>query len=145
MKAKDILKSKGSEVFTISESKPMVSAMEVLVNNNIGVLLVIDTKAKITGIISERDILRAIHQYPDNFSNLLVNDFMTKRIIYADFEDDMDYIENIMTSNRIRHLPILSNKTLVGLISIGDVIKANLSDQRFENKYLIDYIGGNVK
>jgi CBS domain-containing protein len=70
---------------------------------------------------------------------------MTKRIIYADYDDDIDYIESIMTLNKVRHLPIMKDKIITGLISIGDVVKASLSDKKYENKYLLDYIAGSVK
>ena len=145
MKAKDILKQKGPEVITIGEAKSLSDAIQVLVNNNIGVLLVINDKAKISGIISERDILRAVKNSPDTFSELKVGEIMTQKVLYADYEDDIDYIESVMTEQRIRHLPVMNNKVLVGLISIGDVIKASLKDKRFENKYLMDYISGSVK
>jgi len=145
MKVKDILKSKGPEVFTIAENKSVKEAMQVLINNNIGVLLVLDNGAKIAGIVSERDILRTINNNLENFADLSISDIMTKKIIYADYEDDIDYLEEIITSNRIRHVPVLKNKTLVGLISIGDIIKFNLKDKKYENKYLMDYIAGAVK
>ncbi len=145
MKVKDILKSKGPEVFTIAENKPIKEAMNVLINNNIGVLLVLDETAKMAGIVSERDILRAINNNENNFSEIKVSEIMTKKIIYADYEDEIQYLENIITSNRIRHVPVLRDKTLIGLISIGDIIKFNLKDKIYENKYLMDYISGNVK
>lgn len=145
MKVKDILKSKGPEVFTIAQNKTIKDAMPIFVNNSIGVLLVLDEAAKIVGIVSERDILRAINSNFETFADLLIQDIMTKKIIYADYEDEIDYLEDIITNNRIRHVPVLMNKTLVGLISIGDIIKFNLKDKKYENKYLFDYISGVVK
>lgn len=145
MKVKDILKSKGPEVFTIAANKSIKEAMQILINNNIGVLLVLDEGAKIAGIVSERDILRAINNNQDTFTELVISEIMTKKIIYADYEDEIDYLEDIITSNRIRHVPVLKNKTLVGLISIGDIIKFNLKDKKYENKYLMEYISGSVK
>lgn len=145
MKVKDILKSKGPEVFTIAQNKTIKDAMPIFVNNSIGVLLVLDEAAKIVGIVSERDILRAINSNFETFTDLLIQDIMTKKIIYADYEDEIDYLEDIITNNRIRHVPVLKNKTLVGLISIGDIIKFNLKDKKYENKYLFDYISGVVK
>jgi CBS domain-containing protein len=145
MKAKDILAKKGPEVFTVGESKTIAEALQSLTNNNIGVLLVLNSSGKFTGIISERDILRKVSTSPDSFMECTVEQIMTKRILYADFDDDIDYLESIMTSNKVRHVPILKNKVLVGLISIGDIVKASLSDKKFENKYLLEYISGNVK
>ncbi|MFA7625441.1 MAG: CBS domain-containing protein [Candidatus Kapaibacterium sp.] len=145
MKAKDILLKKGPEVITIGDRKTLGEALRVLVNNNIGVLPVLSTEGKFIGILSERDILRKAASTPDTFMNTLVSDVMTKRIIYADYDDDIDYIESIMTLNKVRHLPIMKDKIITGLISIGDVVKASLSDKKYENKYLLDYIAGSVK
>lgn len=145
MKVRDILKNKGPEVYTIGIEKQLRDAVEVLTRNNIGVLIVISDNAKIEGIISERDILKACYNNPDSFLDFKVKDFMTKKLLIAEPDDDIDYVQKIMTENRIRHLPVLHNKILVGLISIGDVVKAQLSDKIYENKYLMDYISGNVR
>jgi CBS domain-containing protein len=145
MKVRDILKNKGPEVFTIGEEKLLRDAVDILARNNIGVLIVISSEGKIDGIISERDILKACSNNPDSFLNLPVKDCMTKKLLIAEPDDEIDYVQKIMTENRIRHLPVLNNKILVGLISIGDVVKAQLSDKIYENKYLMDYISGNVR
>ena len=145
MKVSDILKNKGPEVFTIGEDKSLSDAVSILVNNKIGVLLVLDTGAKIAGILSERDIIKESHNNPDNFWKSKVKDVMTKNVIIVEAGDDIDYVESIMTSNRIRHLPVVKNKVLVGLISIGDVVKTLLSESRYDNKYMMDYISGSFK
>jgi CBS domain-containing protein len=145
MKAKDILKIKGPEVITIGTNRTLHEAIEVLTNNNIGVLLVINEDGKLSGIMSERDIIRAIGSNFDTFSEIKVSDIMTRKIIYADTEDPIEYLETIMTNNRIRHIPILHHKVLVGLVSIGDVVKHMLSDVVADNKYMFDMISGNVK
>ncbi|MCX7736083.1 MAG: CBS domain-containing protein [Candidatus Kapabacteria bacterium] len=145
MKVRDILKNKGPEVYTIGDEKQLRDAVEILTRNNIGVLIVISDNAKIEGIISERDILKACYHNPDSFLDIRVKDCMTTKLLIAEPDDDIDYVQKIMTENRIRHLPVLHNKILVGLISIGDVVKAQLSDKMYENKYLMDYISGNVR
>ena len=138
MKVKDILKSKGPEVITIGNEKSISEAVGVLVKHSIGALLVLNETGKIVGIISERDILRENHE---NYgSGAKVQDVMTENVIIGDPEDDLDYIEHVMTQNRIRHLPVISNKRLVGIISSGDVIKAQLNGVRVTNRYLQDYI-----
>jgi CBS domain-containing protein len=124
---------------------PLKQAVEYLANNKIGVLLVLSDDGKITGIISERDIIRELSK---DFANALekkVSDAMTKQVIFCEPDDEINYIESVMTNNKIRHLPVLHEKRLVGLISIGDVVKAAHKEMKIENKYLIDYIGGNVK
>lgn len=145
MRAKDILTIKGPEVITIGANRTLPEAIETLTKNNIGVLLVINEEGKLSGIISERDIIRAIGSNFDTFSEIKVSDIMTRKIIYADTEDPIDYLETIMTNNRIRHIPIIHNKVLVGLVSIGDVVKHMLTDVVADNKYMFDMISGNVK
>lgn len=144
MKVSDILAQKGSEVFTISEDKTLGDALRLLVTNKIGVLIVIDHKAKLSGIISERDILTACYKQPMDYQNLTVSDFMTRNVIIVEPNDSIDYVENIMTRNKFRHVPVIKDKILVGLISIGDIIKMLLSETKEENKYLKDYISGSA-
>lgn len=145
MKVKDILKVKGPEVITIGDTKMVKDAVKTLVNNKIGVILVLNELGKIVGIISERDIVKSILISTDDFLEIPITQIMTTNIIYAKYDDDIANIESIMTQNRIRHLPVMHNKILVGLISIGDIIKALLSDKDYENKYLHEYIRGEVK
>jgi CBS domain-containing protein len=142
MKVRDILKTKGPEVLTIGEEKLLSEAIEKLVVNKIGVLLVLSAQAKIIGIISERDIVRVCHSAPNDYGNKLIKEVMTTNVIIAEADDEVDYVESTMTENRIRHLPIVDKKVLVGLISIGDLVKNQLHKQRSENKYLMDYISG---
>jgi len=143
MIVKDILKTKGPEVITISEEKTIEDALKLLINNNIGVLLVLNNDAKITGILSERDIIKEVYKNPGNFLQTKVKDIMTRKIIFVESKDEIEYVESIMTGNHIRHVPVLENKVLVGLISIGDIVKSLLSEVKFQNKYLQDYISGN--
>jgi len=144
MKVKDILKNKRPEVFTIGEDKKISDALRILVTNNIGVLLVLNNDAKITGIFSERDIIKSAYNNPQNFGEITIKEIMSKKIIFVEPEDEIEYIESVMTSNRIRHLPVVENKVLVGLISIGDIIKSLRTNKESENKYLMDYISGNL-
>lgn len=145
MKASEILKVKGPEVFTIGEEKTLFNAADLMVSNRIGMLLVLNSDAKMAGVLSERDLVRVAHKMPESWHSQHVKDHMTKKVIVCEADDELDYVENIMTNNHIRHLPVLSNKRLIGLISIGDIVKAQLSEKRTENKYLMDYISGNVK
>jgi CBS domain-containing protein len=145
MKVRDILKTKGPEVFTIGEDKTLSDAITILVNNKIGVLLVLNSGAKLIGILSERDIIKEAHNKPESCWNSKVGNVMTKKVIVVEADDELDYVENVMTENRIRHLPVVQNKVLVGLISIGDIVKSQLSSTRYDNKYLMDYISGAVK
>ena len=142
MKVKDILQEKGADVTTIGADKTVFEAIKSLVEKNIGSLLVLDEKSAIVGIITERDILKECNQRYESLMQTKVKDVMTKNLIVASPEDDIDYVENIMTENRVRHLPVMSGQKLVGLISIGDVVKVQRGECRVENRYLKDYISG---
>lgn len=145
MLVKEILKRKGPEVITIGRDKTLKEALDLLINNSIGVLPSIDDEGKIKGILSERDILKRVKENPAGWASEPVKVAMTEKVIIVEPDDDTEYVETIMTENRIRHLPVVKNKVLVGIISIGDIVKNLLSDKRFENKYLMDYISGNVR
>ena len=142
MKAKDILAAKGSNVVTIHEDKLLVDAMSLFFSNRIGSLIVVDYDGSIKGIVAPNDVLKAVYNHAETLTSLKVGDVMTRDVIAATIEDDIEYLLAIITENRIRHIPILSNNKLVGIVSIGDVVKARLSVQDVENRYLKDYIEG---
>lgn len=138
----DILKTKGPEVFSIGEDKPMIEAMKILVNNNIGSVLCLNSDGKLTGILTERDVLRGAYQYPETFKDIHVKKLMTEKIIMVEPDDKIEYVENVMSVRKIRHLPVLKDKLLVGIISIGDIVNAIKDEKNAECKYLMDYISG---
>jgi CBS domain-containing protein len=140
MKIKDILKEKGAEVATIGAEKTICDAVKALVEENIGSLLVLDEEDAVVGIITERDILRKCNQCLESFREIKIKDVMTKNLIVASPDDDLDYVENILIQNRIRHLPIIANKKLEGIISIGDVVNVLRGQCKVENRYLKDFI-----
>ncbi len=143
MKVKDILKVKGSKVYTISENSTLMAATAKFFSNKIGSLMVVNDKDEIVGIVSPNDILKAIHEgCTENCALQKVSQVMTKNIICASEDDSIDYIQAIMTENRVRHIPIMEGKELKGLVSIGDVVNAQISRRDVENRYLIDYIEG---
>jgi len=142
MKVKDILQEKGADVATIGAEKTVSEAIKSLVEKNIGSLLVLDEKSAIVGIITERDILKECDRRYESLMQTKVKDVMVRNVIVASPEDDIDYVENIMTENRVRHLPIISGQKLEGLISIGDVVKVQRGECKVENRYLKDYISG---
>jgi CBS domain-containing protein len=144
MTIKEVLRNKGPEVFTIGEERTISDAIKILVNNNIGVLLVLNSDAKISGILSERDIVRVVHANPADFESFIIKEKMTTNVIFIEATDSIEYAQQIMTTNHIRHLPVLDNKILIGMISIGDIVNSLLSKTQVENKYLQDYISGNL-
>jgi CBS domain-containing protein len=142
MKVKEILKGKGTEVVTVGVEETIYHAIKKLVEKNIGSLLVVDQKGAVAGIITERDILRQCDQRPQSLGETKIGSVMTKKLIVASPEDDIDYVENIMTENRIRHLPIVSGEKLEGIISIGDLVNVQRAQCKVENRYLKAYISG---
>ncbi len=142
MKVKDILAEKGSRVVTTHQDNTVVEAMALFFANKIGSLLVVDKDDNILGILAPNDVLKAVQIDAENISTIRVSSIMTKDIIAASEEDTIDYIQAIMTENRIRHIPILEGKILKGVISIGDVVKAQIEEKEVENRYLKDYIEG---
>jgi CBS domain-containing protein len=140
MKVKDILKTKGPEVVTIHDEKMVYEAMEVLVKHRIGSLLVLDQAGAIAGILTERDILNVSFTKYEVLKSTPVKDVMTSDLFIGEPEDELDAVENLMIENRIRHLPILDQQRLVGIISLGDVVKHQKKAGEFENRHLKDYI-----
>ncbi|MBU0945786.1 MAG: CBS domain-containing protein [Proteobacteria bacterium] len=140
MKVKEILATKGSRVVTVEKSTTVIDAMTIFSANRIGSLLVVDKDETIHGIIGAKDVLMAVVNHLEEIKTLTVDKIMTTDLIVATEDDDIDYILAIMTENRIRHIPIITNKELKGLVSIGDVVKSQLKVMDIENKYLKDYI-----
>ncbi|PHR25868.1 MAG: hypothetical protein COA36_13445 [Desulfotalea sp.] len=142
MKVKDILAIKGSRVITVEKSTKVYDAMSIFSSNRVGSLLVVDKDDSILGIIAARDVLMAVVEHYDTIKELEVDKIMTTNVIVCSEDDNIEYIQAIMTENRVRHIPILAGKELKGLISIGDVVKSQLKESHVENKYLNDYITG---
>ena len=145
MKVRDILAAKGSKVITVEQDKSVYDAMVTFAAHKVGSLLVLDNKGGIVGILAARDVLMETLRACTKIKETKVKEIMTQKIIIGNPEDDLKYVETIMTENRIRHLPIVENKKLTGIISIGDIIKAQLTEYEgyeVENRYLKDYIIG---
>jgi CBS domain-containing protein len=142
MRIADILRQKGSHVFTIEPHRTVSDAIKTLNKHNIGALVVVAPDGRLSGIITERDILHEAGARCERLKDTPVGDVMTKDIIIGVPDDHIDYVRVVMTKNRIRHLPILEGEELVGIISIGDVVNANLDQTQFENRLLKDYIQG---
>ena len=141
MMLKDILRCKGTTVHTVAPTATLAEAIDRLVDHNVGSLLVCDGEA-IVGIVTERDILRACKGGKVGLDQLLVRDRMTGELVTASPTDKVADVMGLMTERRIRHLPVLEDDRLVGLISIGDVVKAQHNQLTVENHYLKTYIHG---
>ncbi len=140
MKVKDILAVKGNRVVTIDKTTTVLDAMSIFSANRVGSLLIVDKDGGILGIIGARDVLMAVINHLDKIKSMTVDEIMTTNLIVGTEDDHVDYILAIMTENRIRHIPVMQGKELLGLVSIGDVVKALLKEKDVENRYLKDYI-----
>jgi CBS domain-containing protein len=140
MKVKDILTAKGSRVVTVEETTTVFDAMSIFSSNRVGSLLVVDQDDRILGIIAARDVLMAVVNHYDDIKTIKVEKIMTTDMIIGSEDDEIDYIQAIMTENRIRHIPIIADRELKGLISIGDVVKSQMKEKALENQYLKHYI-----
>ena len=123
MKISDILAQKGGQVFTIRPDQTIHEALQVLVSHNIGGLVVLDENGNIVGVLTERDVLRFVAAENPDFSTP-VHNVMTKNIIIGAPQDDLHSVAHTMTEKRFRHLPVVEKGKLMGIVTIGDVLKA---------------------
>ena len=141
MMLREILRVKGRAVHTIGPRATLADVVQKLVECNCGSLVVCDGDAMV-GIITERDILRTVASRPVPLSNIAVEERMTRDAITGLPEDEVEEVMGLMTRQRIRHLPVLEDGKLAGIISIGDVVKAHHDRLCMENEYLMHYIQG---
>ncbi len=142
MKIKDIVKTKGPTVFSIHPDKTVRDAIDMLVQYNIGALLVVDD-ARPIGIFTERDTLRVCARAGVRLEDVRIGDVMTKDLIIGQLEDEIDDSMKVMTEKHLRHLPILEHGYVAGMVSIGDLVKSLLDANAVTILYLRDYITGN--
>jgi CBS domain-containing protein len=142
MNVETILEKKGTEVSTIAPEASIKRAADWLRAKNVGAL-VVTSNDRILGIVSERDIVRAFSQYGDSITSMQVKDIMTHGLITASLGDDLAHLMHLMTRHRVRHMPVVRDGKLVGIVSIGDVVKHRLDDLELEASVLRDvYIAG---
>ena len=143
MTVRDILKVKGNKVFTISENSTLQAAIGIFFDKKIGSLMVVDDNDKVIGILSPNDVLKTVHAgCGDQCGIQQVKEVMTSNPICASEDDTLEYLEAVMTNNRIRHIPIMDKQQLKGVISIGDLVNAQIKVREVEIRHLIDYIEG---
>lgn len=135
-----ILKKKGDTVVTVEPDTLVSAAAQILNENHIGAALVRDSSGKIVGVLSERDIVRGVAVNRETCLSMMVRDLMTHPVISCSPNDSIDRIMELMTERRIRHLPVMQGDTLLGIISIGDVVKQRISEIEYESEALKQYI-----
>ncbi len=136
----DLLKTKGERpIISVEPDANVFDAVVTMVSNNIGALIIIEGDS-VCGIMSERDYLRFIAQQGRTARDTPVHELMTRKVVYVTPDTDLPQVMAIMTEKRIRHVPVMSEKTLLGIISIGDVVKAIGQNQTAQIRVLEEYI-----
>jgi CBS domain-containing protein len=140
MLVKQIFKQKDSRIVTVAPSDTVATAAEVLKRENIGAVMVQKPGGDLSGILSERDIVRAIPQYGPDLFSMSVEQLMTRNVVTCSSEDRVHDLMVKMTAGRFRHVPVVDDGELAGIISIGDVVKNRLEELEAETSRLRDYI-----
>lgn len=141
IKVKDLLRHKGTKIWSIHPKATVLNALQLMSNKDIGALPVIDEMG-LVGIISERDFVHSTAEAKVCNLEISIDQFMTKKVITTTPDTSLEECMQIMTQNKIRHLPIMDNNQLVGLISIGDVVRACVDNRDQKINQLEDYIVG---
>ncbi|MEZ5804670.1 MAG: CBS domain-containing protein [Rhizobiaceae bacterium] len=140
MTVKAILEAKGHDVFTLGPNEKLAEAVRVLAENRIGALVVTNGDRKIVGILSERDIVRAISRSGPQVLDDTVRSAMTPKVSICNENHTVNEVMEIMTRGRFRHLPVEKNGLLDGIVSIGDVVKRRIEDVEREAEEIKHYI-----
>lgn len=140
-KVAGILKEKGTHIHTVEPDATVYEAIEKMVLCNIGALLVVEG-ARLRGIITERDYLKHVALRGRSSKTSKVSDIMTERLVTVALESEVEQCMSLMTGKRIRHLPVMDGPRLVGIVSIGDIVKAKMRDQDAQIQDLTNYIQG---
>lgn len=138
---RDMIRKKGSEVFSISPDATVFDALVLMEKHNTGALMVVDG-GRVEGILSERDCVRKVDLAGKNAKTMKVRDIMTSKVIYVEADQELEECMALMIDKNIRHLPVFDGKELVGLISVRDVLKEVVDVQKFMISQLEHYITG---
>ena len=132
------------ELITVDENDQLLEAIKKLAKYNIGAIPVINSNKKLTGIISERDIVKELAKNENmDYSILFVHQLMTKKVICCESDVLSDKLMELMTKNKVRHIPIVDNNNHpIGIVSIGDVVNRLIEKIEYENKMLKDFVSG---
>lgn len=136
---RDVLKSKGTSVLSIGADETVYKALELMAEENVGALLVMSGE-KVVGILSERDYARKVILEGRSSLKTSVEKIMTKKILYIAPDKSVEEGLALMSEKRCRHLPVLEDDSLIGMVSIGDLVKANVAEKEFMISQLENYI-----
>lgn len=140
MHVERILALKGNEVISVPIEATVAQAAKIMSDDRIGAVLVRDDDGFIDGVLSERDIVRGVAQFGARCMEASVAELMSRDVVYCQPEDDIDTIMSVMTERRVRHLPVMRGNHLLGIISIGDVVKFRIEEIENEAAAMRQYI-----
>jgi CBS domain-containing protein len=138
---RSVLRSKGNTIWSVTPETTVFDALKVMAEKNIGALLVMH-KETVAGIFSERDYARKIVLKGESLHSTIMKDVMTSAVLSIHPEYSIEECMALMTAKHVRHLPVIENGSLIGLVSIGDVVKAIISEHEYTIKQLENYITG---
>ena len=140
MTVKAILSRKGNDVVTVEPNAPLAVAIKVLAERRIGALVITGADHRVVGILSERDIVRTVAERGPGALNQAVADVMTRKVVTCSQSETVCEIMERMTSGKFRHVPVVEQGRLIGLVSIGDIVKSRVEEMERESAALHDYI-----
>lgn len=139
MRIADVLKAKGSAVTTVSPAEPVAEVLRHIAEGNLGALPVVDGE-RLVGIVSERDVVRRLYQQGAALLDARVSEVMTHDVVTCTPDDGVGDLARVMTERRVRHLPVIVEGRLAGIVSIGDLVKARMDMLEREREQLESYI-----
>lgn len=142
MSVSAILESKGNNVITAKPSATIQDIAETLATNKIGAVIIVDDNEKVCGIASERDVVREVAKIGPKSLGQAISVCMTKSVVFCEDSDTIDLVMEKMTKGRFRHVPVITNGELQGIISIGDVVKARIEQVERDSEDMKRYIAG---
>ncbi len=140
MRIADLLRHKGSEVATVPPGLSVTGLLDDLARHNIGAVVVVDDTDTLVGIVSERDVVRRLNERGAELLTVPVSDIMTTQVVTCGPDEGLDSLAAIMTERRIRHMPVVEDGNLVGIVSIGDVVKSRIRQLESDREQLESYI-----
>ncbi|MDR7166697.1 histidine kinase [Nocardia sp. MDA0666] len=142
MRISEVLRNKGADVVTIAPEATVGRLLAVLAEHNVGAVVVCGAGGALDGIVSERDVVRCLHRQGAQLLTRPVSDIMTAIVHTCSPEDRVESLRATMTEHRIRHLPVVDHGRMVGIVSIGDVVKSAISELQDEREHLEHYLQG---
>ncbi len=139
MRIADVLRTKGGTVATITPETSVSGLLNELNLHNIGAMVVVSSDG-VVGIVSERDVVRKLHERGNDLLALPVSEIMTTMVATCTPNDTVDHLSAMMTTKRVRHIPVVEGNRLVGIVSIGDIVKQRMEELESEQQALQDYI-----